>query len=78
MLFKHFLKHTICQTIQMLLTKFDLYFAKDEDLEQMEKLAKLIRDLKAQEEVYVDILQRSIVSTQSVNTYILYGIQHFH
>lgn len=31
-------------------------------MEQLEKLAKLVRDLKAQEKAYVDFVQRSIVS----------------
>ena len=36
--------------------------SKDEDLEQLDKLAKLIRDLKAQEKAYVDFVKKSIVS----------------
>ncbi|XP_028402891.1 pericentriolar material 1 protein-like [Dendronephthya gigantea] len=36
--------------------------ATDEDLEQLDKLAKLIRDLKAQEKAYVDFVQRSIAT----------------
>ena len=31
-------------------------------MEQLEKLAKLIKDLKAQEKAYVDFVQRNIVS----------------